>query len=306
MLVEGGINCVVHYLTQRVGSNFFQGATFGHAPRPYVQLIQPGGELRESGVDGEAGDWPTGVVQVFTSHSRQLGPVGGMWGIDHRSGWRWCWWRSPYPFQGRLSQPPGPRSLTPRGGYLSFSSPFRLPSALRSPRGPRPRPWQHGRPALISPSIVIHWIICQLAASSRLNRICPRSPHSSERTVPHTCHSIPAVLAILLWDNVCSAGLLAIRGVFLVGFEQLGLGATGGYWPCRQCIPPPRRERCFGTPAGPCSDGCAPIMGQWPRWQRGGHRPSHIITMAMKARSLTVHRMISNRSPSRVTRFHWA
>jgi hypothetical protein len=30
-----------------------------------------------------------------------------------------------------------------------------------------------------------------------------------------------------LWDNLCSAGLLAIRGVFLVGFEQLGWGLQG-------------------------------------------------------------------------------
>jgi hypothetical protein len=33
-------------------------------------------------------------------------------------------------------------------------------------------------------------------------------------------------------------------------------------------------------------------------------RPFHIITMAMKAKSLTVQSMISNQSPSRVTRFH--
>jgi hypothetical protein len=41
------------------------------------------------------------------------------------------------------------------------------------------------------------------------------------------------VLAILLWDNVGSAGLLAIRGGFLAGVEQLGLcrgvGGPVGY-----------------------------------------------------------------------------
>ena len=31
----------------------------------------------------------------------------------------------------------------------------------------------------------------------------------------------------LLWDNLCSAGLLAIRGVLLVGFEQLGCRLQG-------------------------------------------------------------------------------
>ena len=31
----------------------------------------------------------------------------------------------------------------------------------------------------------------------------------------------------MLWDIVCSVGLLAIRGVFLVGFEQLGWGPQG-------------------------------------------------------------------------------